>query len=126
MRRHVLFLSFCSLLGAASGAARAQPRSGVTGTVSQTPGCPGPQRIDQGLCVAPVGAVRVQLRKASGQVAASVTSAADGSFTLHAPAGRYHLHVDIDGAYPRCEDAAVTIRKGRLSQAELRCDSGMR
>lgn len=126
MRRQVLVLSFCWLFGAAPGATPAPPGSGVTGTVSQTPACPGPQRIDQGPCVAPVGAVRVQLRKASGQVMASATSAADGSFTLHAPAGRYLLHADIDGAYPRCEDAVVTIRKGRLSQAELRCDSGMR
>lgn len=124
MRRLLLFLGFCLVFAATPAAARL--RSGVNGMVSQAPGCPGPQRIDQGPCVAPVGAVRVQLRKASGQVVASAVSAADGRFTLHAPAGRYLLHADIAGAYPRCADVAVTIRKGLLMQAELRCDSGMR
>lgn len=125
MRRCWLFW-VCGVLSAASGLAAAQPRSGVTGTLSLAPACPGPQRIDQDACVAPVGAAQVHLRKASGEVAASAVSAADGSFTLHAPPGRYRLHAESGGLYPRCEDAAVIIRKGRMARAELRCDSGMR
>lgn len=125
MRRRWLFWGCCAL-SAASGLAAAQARSGVTGTLSQAPACPGPQRIGQAACVVPVGAARVQLRKAGGEVAASAVSAADGSFTLYAPPGRYRLHIAADGLYPRCEDGAVTIRKGRMARAGLRCDSGMR
>jgi len=116
----------CCVLSACSALAAAQPRSGVSGALSQAPACPGPQRIDQDACVAPLAAARVQLRKAGGEVAASAVSAADGSFTLYAPPGRYRLRAEADGLYPRCEDAAVTIRKGRMARAELRCDSGMR
>jgi hypothetical protein len=125
MRGRWFFLG-CCVLSAASALAAAQPRSGVTGALSQTPACPGPQRVDQDACVAPVAAARVQLRRAGGEVAASAVSAADGSFTLHAPPGRYRLRAEVDGLYPRCEDAAVTIRKGRMARAALRCDSGMR
>lgn len=44
----------------------------------------------------------------------------------YAAPGRYRLRAKIDGLYPRCQDAAVTIRKGRMARAEPRCDSGMR
>lgn len=76
--------------------------------------------------MASVGAAKVQLLGNKGAVAASVVSAADGSFTLYAPPGRYRLRAEVESLYPRCEEAAVTIRKGRLARAELRCDSGMR
>lgn len=125
MRGRWLFFG-CCLLSAASGLAAVQPRSGVTGALSQAPACPGPQRVDQEACVAPVAALRVQLRKANDEVAASAVSAADGGFTLYAPPGRYRLHAESDGLYPRCEDVAVTIRKGRMARVQLRCDSGMR
>lgn len=125
MSRRWLFLG-CCVLSAVSGLAAAQPRSGVIGTLSQEPACPGPQRVDQEACVAPVDGAKVQLLRNDGAVAASAVSAADGSFTLYAPAGRYRLHAKIDGLYPRCDDLAVNIRKGRMARAELRCDSGMR
>jgi hypothetical protein len=125
MLRRWLF-GVCCLLSAASVLAAAQPRSGVTGTLSQAPACPGPQRVDQEACVAPVGGAKVQLLRSEGEVAASAVSAADGSFTLYASPGRYRLRAEVEGLYPRCEDIAVTIRKGRMARAELRCDSGMR
>jgi hypothetical protein len=126
MQKSVIFSGLLSVLVWTGQAGAQAPQSGVTGTVSQTPGCPGPQHIDQGPCVAPVAAVQVQLRSASGKVIGSAPSDPDGRFVIHAPAGKYRLHAKVEGAFPRCEDAKVTVRTGRLTHADVRCDSGMR
>ena len=140
MQKAVIFSGLLSIFAWTGQAGAQAPKSGVTGTVSQTPGCPGPQHIDQGPCVAPVAAVQVQLQlqpgkgygsgsgsgSGLGKVIGSATSDFDGRFVIHALAGKYRLHVKVEGAFPRCEDAKVTVRTGRLVHLDVRCDSGMR
>ena len=121
--RYTMF--FLCLLGLTACAQAAPHASGVSGRVLQTPARPGPQRIDQDMSGAPAPAMAIELRSGDAVVARAL-SAADGAFTLHAPPGRYVLHVAVEGMYPRCEDQDVQVRKGRLVRAELRCDSGMR
>lgn len=125
MFKRLMMPALLALLGAGQPASAAALRTGVAGTVSQQ-GCPGPQRIGQGECSHPVAAVRVVLLNAAGKVAASASSGEDGRFTIAAPAGSYLLHAEIDGMYPRCPDVDVTVRKGKLTRADLSCDSGMR
>ncbi len=99
--------------------------SGVTGTVTVSPGCPGPVRPGKD-CVAPLADAPVQLLNREGKSVAQTRTAADGSFRLQAPAGRYKLHMPIESLYPRCEPVPVQIRSGRWTEVKLGCDSGMR
>jgi hypothetical protein len=107
------------------GAAQGAPDAGVKGTLVQSPAMPGPQRAGQEESAAPLPGVTIELRGARG-VAATASTEADGSFSLHAAPGSYTLHANIDGMYPRCPDQPITVRKGRMASIVLRCDSGMR
>lgn len=120
-------VSAVSLLSAllACAASQAVPTSGVAGTVSVSPACPGPERPGRA-CTAPYADARVQLRTLDGTIAAAATTGPDGTFRLSARPGRYELRIDVVGLYPRCEPASVTVRQGKFSRAVLRCDSGMR
>lgn len=109
----------------ASAALRALATSGVAGTVSVSPACPGPERPGSA-CAAPYADARVQLRTLDGTIAAAATTGTGGTFRLAARPGRYELRIDVVGLYPRCEPASVTVRQGKFSRAVLRCDSGMR
>ena len=113
----------CALLACA--ASQAVPTSGVVGTVSVSPACPGPERPGRA-CTAPYADARVQLLARDGTITAAATTGVDGTFRLAARPGRYELHIDAAGLYPRCEPASVTVRQGKFSRAVLRCDSGMR
>lgn len=125
MIKRLMSTALLAMLGAGQPACAAAARTGVAGVVSQK-GCPGPQRIGQGECSNPVAAVRVVLLDATGTVRASASTGEDGRFAITAPAGAYRLHAEIGGMYPRCPDLDVTVRKGKLTQADLACDSGMR
>ena len=107
-------------------AAEATAPSGVTGHVSVSNSCPGPQKINQPPCASALADAKLVLRKANGAVAAKTTAASDGSFTLHGPPGDYVVQVEIEGLYPRCPEVELTIAKGRLAKADVVCDSGMR
>ncbi len=109
-----------------AGAAGAAKPSGVMGKAGQVPGCPGPQRIDQGPCVAPLGELKLELRDGAGRVVGSATTGPDGRFKIHAPAGSYRLRALIEGVYPRCPELRVKVANGAFTTAELECDSGMR
>lgn len=109
----------------ASAAPPALPTSGVAGTVSLSPACPGPERPGSA-CNSAYAVARVQLLALDGAVAAETTTGPDGAFRLAVSPGRYELRVDVPSLYPRCERMAVTVRKGKFLRATLRCDSGMR
>jgi hypothetical protein len=58
---------------------------------------------------------------------APTVSDARGRFTLPPRPGTYEVQVDVQGAaLPRCNNVTAKVRKGRLTLATLRCDSGMR
>ncbi|MES2069281.1 MAG: carboxypeptidase-like regulatory domain-containing protein [Pseudomonadota bacterium] len=90
-----------------------------------SPTCGGPQR--QGLeCVSPFAGAQIQLVDGSGTVVASVVTTDQGQFTLRAAPGQYALRVAVGGLYPRCEEKSIRLRKGRIVNADISCDSGMR
>ncbi len=108
----------------ASDGGKATP-SGVTGIVSLSPGCPGPQSKDQA-CVKPLVGKEVQLIDNAGKVVGQATTADDGKFSIDAKHGKFKLKVVIDGMYPRCQMADVVIKKNSTATANISCDSGMR
>jgi hypothetical protein len=62
----------------------------VTGTVSSSPSCPGPQRAGSPCPPKPVAGATVELA-AGGAMVASTTTDPTGHFKLLAPAGTYEI-----------------------------------
>lgn len=115
----LLLLAVCAPAGAQEAA------SGVAGAVRLNHVCRGPQSAGDA-CSAPYPNAELQLLDKSGNVLARTISDAQGRFQLAVAAGRYRLHVAVEGAYPRCTDLVLTVRRQRLSTVALECDSGMR
>lgn len=113
-----------SLLWSASTAASAA-ESGVAGKLELTHACHGPQAPDAG-CIVPYPHGLLQLQDRGGNTVVSAAADETGSFSMAAPAGRYRLHVVVDGVYPRCDDVMLQVRRKRITRLTLQCDAGMR
>jgi hypothetical protein len=85
--RVAVVLGVMALAGCASGPAKPSGIE-VTGTVSSSPSCPGPQRAGSPCPPKPVVGAPVELA-AKGAVVASTTTDGTGHFRLTAPAGTY-------------------------------------
>ena len=109
---------------AIASAASASP-SGVGGTVTVSPSCAGPQRLDQE-CVSALGGVQVRLVDQTGKTVGVAQTSAEGEFEIVAPPGTYQLEVAIAGRLPRCPPSSVTVVGGKRSAVRISCDSGMR
>ena len=121
-RPFVLLFLFLPVLAFATSAA---VPSGIRGAITISPSCAGAAKPDE-VCVMPFAHAVIQLKKADGQIVKTATSAADGKFEIKVGPGLYDLQIEIDGKYPRCETVAVKVRKGKLAEVNLECDSGMR
>lgn len=106
-------------------AATPQPASGVAGSVTLSPGCPGPQLAGRN-CDQVLPNRVIELLDAHGTAIANATTGTDGAFSMQATPGRYTLQVVKQGPYPRCPPLPVTIVAGAMAPATVACDSGMR
>jgi hypothetical protein len=90
--RVAVVLGVVALAGCATGTgAPASPTASgieVTGTVTSSPSCPGPQRIDSPCPNRPVIGAPVELAT-KGSVVASTTTDSTGHFRVTVPAGTY-------------------------------------
>ena len=90
--RVAIILGVLALSGCATGTAGpSTPKDTgirVTGTVTSSPSCPGPQRADSPCPNRPVVGAPVELAT-NGSVVASTTTDATGRFQLTVPAGMY-------------------------------------
>ena len=120
----MLFFSL-QLFTLSACAATSDAASGIKGVITISPSCAGATKPDE-LCVMPFANAHIRLKKTDGQIVRTVNSAADGKFEIKAGPGLYDLQIEIDGKYPRCETVTVKVKKGRLAEVNLECDSGMR
>lgn len=121
-RRELIAIVISAFVMASSASAAS---SSVGGTVTVSPSCPGPQRIDQE-CVSPLGGVQVRLVDPTGKTVGVAQTSAQGEFEIVAPPGTYQLEVAIEGRLPRCPPSSVTVVGGKKSAVRISCDSGMR
>jgi hypothetical protein len=83
------------------------------------------QRADQPCPDRPVETT-LRLLRQDGSVAASTQSAADGSFRLAAAPGDYRLVAEWPSTAGGCAPVDVTVERGRVSHADVSCDTGIR
>lgn len=99
--------------------------TGVSGRISVSPGCPGPQRAGQS-CDRPLAQHAIELSNAAGATIASTITDDDGRYVMHASPGAVVLKVVQQGLYPRCAPTSLHIETARMAQVDIVCDSGMR
>lgn len=99
--------------------------SGVTGVVSLSPGCPGPQIKDQP-CFRPFAGKEVQLLDQAGKVVGQAITDGNGRFAIDVAAEKYALKVNVGAMYPRCPVVEVLVKDQVKVEANIVCDSGMR
>lgn len=99
--------------------------SGIHGTVSLSPSCPGAQAEDAD-CRAPYGGAKLQLTALDGRLVATGRSSAAGRFQLQVPAGQYRLRVSGPAKPVRCPVTDLVVTELRSTLVDIDCDSGMR
>lgn len=97
---------------------------GVQGTVTAGPTCP-VEQPDQPCPPQPL-AIHIVASDSAGRAVAETDSAADGSYAMALPAGRYTLRAGTGGAPPTCPDTDITVPIGTRAVADISCDTGIR
>jgi hypothetical protein len=99
-------------------------KSGVEGTVMAGPTCP-VVRPDDPCADRPVE-TDLRLAPANGSTAITGHSGADGRFHIQAPAGHYTLTAQYSSGPSGCQPVDVDVKAGRLTHADVSCDTGIR
>jgi hypothetical protein len=118
-----------ALLGKARHVAFAQilePQSGITGEVTLSPTCPGPQRPGQ-TCVEPFVGALVQVLNQHKLIIGETRTDESGLFAFDVRPGHYVVHVaGLNNKLPRCPDARVAVLYGADAHVHIGCDTGIR
>ena len=69
---------------------------------------------------------KIVVRTAGGTVAARAAADQRGEYRFDVSAGTYVVGVEVSGPLPRCSQTDVVVAAGRISAAEIDCDSGIR
>lgn len=124
----LLLIVALSLAGCAKQASAPGADSGIRGTVTLGPLCP-VERVDSPCPDRPLQA-DVQVKDAaSGDVVATVSSDADGRFTVEVPPGRYVMEgvpPTPGSPFPLAKPLDVTVRPHRFTEVTVSFDSGIR
>jgi hypothetical protein len=122
--RLALALAIVAIPVACGGDDPSSPTGTVRGTVLAGPTCP-VEQPGQDCAPTPVSG-RVDLVR-DGVTLASATIAADGTFSLDAPAGEATLVVNAgDGPFPSCPETRVKVITDEVVVVDIACDTGIR
>ena len=77
-------------------------------------------------CGGDYAGAKIVVRTADGTVAARLAAGQKGEYRIDVSAGTYVVGVEVSGALPRCSQMDVVVAAGRISAAEIACDSGIR
>jgi hypothetical protein len=117
--------AFVLCLAAAAPCLAGEAAHRLSGRVTQSPVCGGPQLEGQG-CEAPLAGARLELIDATGAVKASALADDAGRFTMVGRAGSFRLRVVRTGKLPNCPELDVTLPVVGAREVAIACDSGRR
>lgn len=122
----MLLFSLSSCLQSQPGNPTSTPSSGVEGSVTEGPMCPGPVQIGNNTCPdQPYQATIVVLDAANNKVT-QVQSDANGYFIIPLDPGTYTLHPISGQPLPIAGDQTVVVISGQYIQVTIQFDTGMR
>lgn len=120
----VLAVAVSAAAAASVTPAATRSSSGVSGRVLYGPTCP-VQRVGQS-CTRPYQAWITIRHEPDDRVVAHLRSAADGSFRVRLPPGRYLLVPQSGRPFPRGAPLSFSVQRGRYTSVTVRFDSGIR
>jgi hypothetical protein len=105
-----------------------QNQGSVSGVVTVSPTCPGPEKYPPDPNCAPKAyAVSIDIMKSGTPGIIKTTSSnANGVFNISLDAGTYTLYARSGSALPRCDGVTAVVKSGQITTANIYCDSGMR
>jgi hypothetical protein len=104
------------------------PQGTLVGEVVAGPTCP-VANAENPCPPAPVPNRQVRIETFAGAVAATVTTDAEGHFTIHLPPGHYVIHVAIipgQVGFQQVTPSDVTIVAGQATSITIELDTGIR
>lgn len=115
--------SVAVVLGCGDSSTQASSDSGITGTVTVGPTCPGPSNAtNPQSCTAPLAVELVIADAAGGNEVARTSSDDAGEYTVDLAPGSYRITPDRPGAAP----VNVTVSPHSYSKLDILLDSGVR
>ena len=131
LRAEACLLAALAVLAAGCGSSDtgsgggASDGSGIEGTVTVAPTCPGPSVVnDNRDCSEPLAADLRVVEDSTGQEVAQTSSDSEGHFRVELPAGKYGVTVVNNAGL--AAPLEVTVSSGEYSEADVVIDSGMR
>ena len=109
-----------------TAAATLSSRSGIRGTVTIGPTCPGPERPGEE-CTRPYVATLIVTRR-DGTEVGRVTSGEDGRFSIELPPGEYTIvpQKDSQSLLPRAASIDVSVPANEFAEVDISFDTGIR
>ena len=127
MWRRVVAITLCFLIVCAS-VARSESKTGktgITGVVMVTPTRPGPVRAGSESTAAPLPDATFTVTSDSGSVTRFTTDTM-GRFKVLLKPGHYVVLL-AENRFPKpCGPFEISVKPGKMTDVEWRCDSGMR
>ncbi len=120
----VLILSACTQSG--QTLPTSTPSSGIEGTVTEGPMCPGPVAIGKNECPNQPYQATITVFDTNNHKVSEIQTDAAGYFKLSLAPGTYTLHPESAKPLPRASDQTVTVSPGQFTPVTIVYDTGMR
>lgn len=102
------------------------PNSGIEGTVTEGPMCPGPVQIGNNTCPDKPYQTTITVLGADNKVIAQIQTDVKGQFKIALEPGVYVLQPAPGNPLPRAGDQTVEVNGGLYTQVTIVYDTGMR
>lgn len=102
------------------------PNSGIEGTVTEGPMCPGPEQIGNNTCPDKPYQTTITVLGANKKEIAQIQTDANGQFKIALEPGTYVLQPAPGKPLPRAGDQTVEVIGGQYTQVMIVYDTGMR
>ncbi len=100
--------------------------SGIEGTVTEGPMCPGPVPVGNNPCPDQPYQATITILNMENKQVAQVQSDAQGNFKVELAPGTYVLHPISGKPLPRAADQTVVVSAGQFTPVSIVFDTGMR
>jgi len=102
------------------------PSSGIVGTVTEGPMCPGPVQVGNNTCPDQPYQTTIKVLNSNNDQVAQFQTDANGNFMVPLAPGTYILHPEAGNPLPQAADQTVTVTAGQYTQVTIQYDTGMR
>jgi hypothetical protein len=100
--------------------------SGIEGSVTEGPMCPGPTRIGNNTCPNQPYQTTITILDTHGKQLAQIKTEDTGYFKFSLAPGTYTLHPEPGKPFPFAPDQTVIVEDGQYSQVTIIYDTGIR